>query len=203
MLKFRKLACSLLVFAFVITIGTVAFAAEEPKEIHLEASSDQLKIINEIKGTDITVFDYYQKVYPEIIDQFDETQIMQYKAIKYPWNLLEDRSAKIGAGVSGSQIVQYSDYSLEGMSETVYNSSTDTPASMTIDSNILDGLGNVVASGTNFVWNKSSCSAYSTLQDPISGANYRAQGLHFITNQLGVVPSEVFQMTYSNWYKAK
>ncbi len=187
-----------------------AFAAESKSDdayqFSIEANSKQLETINAIKGTDMTVYEFYKTVYPEIASRFSSSQKANYNSVKYPWkDVLKNDNGTVttnGVGGSKSYLLQYTDHSLESTSETEYVSS-DTPVMITIDSYILNSDSKVVASGSNVEFDSKSCSANATLDDPTVGAKYRAEGVHVITNEDGVYPPIITQTTYSYWYTAK
>lgn len=196
----------LLMMVVVFTSTTSIYASEGSKEMdNRQATQEELHRINELKGKDISYYEYYEYVYPDVADSFTQEEKAVYKSIRFPWEEILSNSeapATRGVGTNKSSIVQYSDKSLKGTSKTTYTGS-EAVTMISIQCFILDSGDNIVATGSSAKFNKKDCSASATLNSPRKGTKYRAKGTHVITFESGVIPPSVSQVTFSGYYTAK
>jgi len=66
-----------LIFALVVCSPTSALKAD--------ATDEQLKVMNEIEGTDITIGEYLQKVWPQFYDELTDEQKKKVDNWKKSW----------------------------------------------------------------------------------------------------------------------
>ena len=169
------------------------------------SESERLKILNDIKGREMSYLKYYELVYPEILQSLNPQQKDSLKNIPFPWDEVLYADGNIstrGVGGSKSYIVQYADRKLKGNSTTRYVGS-EAVTFISIQCFIIDGSGNIVATGSGAKANSKSCSASATLSSPTKGKKYKASGTHVVTFGPGVTPTSSTQSTSSAYYTAK
>jgi hypothetical protein len=76
--KFTVLAIFLILVMMICSVSPVS-------ALKAEATDEQLKVMNEIEGTDITIGEYLQKVWPQFYDELSEEQKEKVNGWKKSW----------------------------------------------------------------------------------------------------------------------
>jgi hypothetical protein len=87
-MKRKGIICALAITAILVLVSAVfvpAVSAETRSAGYIEANDDQIKLINDLWGTDITVGDYYEKVYPQLLEGLEVDTKNKLYNLKITW----------------------------------------------------------------------------------------------------------------------
>jgi len=87
-MKRKGISCALTVLLILVTMSAAmvsAVSAEECQQWSIDSDDEQIKLINELWGTDITIGEYYEKVFPLHLEGLEKDLQNHLYTLKVTW----------------------------------------------------------------------------------------------------------------------